>query len=955
MGSFRHSLFAALLVLAAGSLLAQTLTGSILGTVKDEQGGAMPGVSVTLTGKTGARTVTTGDDGMYRFPLLDPGSYEVAVEMSGFGAQRRTGIVISIGKDLEYDFTLKLAAVTEILEVVGEAPVVDTTSAESTNTLSQDLLYNMPLARFAPDLLNYAPGINNDAAFGGGGGNNALLIDGVDTRDPEGGTAWSFFNFNVIDEVQIQGLGAPAEYGAYTGAIINSVTKSGGNSFSGLFDANYTTEDFSSDNVSEGLLEQNPTIQPSITTGFLDWTTQIGGPIQKDKLFFFASAQRYNLKYDPTGPRTKGQELSHRFNLKLSYLPSVSDTLTAHVEYDDYSIRGRPGYDNKIDTDAQTVLEDAPEWVWNVQWRHIFGQKTLLEAKYLGWTGYYYLDPQTPGALYYDGTTNSFQTQPEGTPFAGLPSSNGSFYYADRGRHEAHASITHYAEAFGHHDLKFGVQIERSKVRNRWGYPTGVNYYDYSYYGYPVGQYYAYTYGYDVAGKNERESVYLQDSWKVNDRLTINAGVRLDRIGGKGDRNSEGQGKVYETTNFAPRIGFAWDVTGDQKTVVKAHYGQYYEAALFTLYQRALVGTEDYVGYYFDGETQEPGGPPGFYEDNRVDFSTPYQIDPNVKHPRVDEFTAGFERALSNDFRLAVTGIWRENKNFVDAVLPNARFTNATITPSLSDNATGAPSGPLDVYRWENREDSQSGGFITNIDGWQYLDPDGNVVATADAFRKYRALMVVLNKRFTNRWQAQASYVLSKSEGTLDNRGFGNYAGISNVWKTPNTAVLNRDGALGWDARHEVKVMATYRIPKIELGVNAYYRFLSGIPYNAQYRLVSADRRALGYASIPSSLRTIFLEPRGSRNFDNQSTLDLRVDKIFKFGQGSDRLSVYADIKNVFNKGTVDDLWVRTETDTTLGNAEFPASGECPCTVPFEGPLNVIPGRQITLGARWSF
>jgi hypothetical protein len=176
--------------------------------------------------------------------------------------------------------------------------------------------------------LNYAPGINNDAAYGAGPGNNALLIDGVDTRDPEGGTAWSFFNYNVIDEVQLQGVGAPAEYGSYTGAIFNSITKSGGNDFAGLFDVNYSNQDMSSENVSSDILGANPTVEPSVTTGYLDWTTQVGGPIRKDKLFFFASAQRYHVERDPNGPRTFQDELSHRFNLKVNYLPSPSDNLT---------------------------------------------------------------------------------------------------------------------------------------------------------------------------------------------------------------------------------------------------------------------------------------------------------------------------------------------------------------------------------------------------------------------------------------------------------------------------------------------------------------------------------------------------------------------------------------------------------------------------------------------------
>ncbi len=694
MKDLLRSLTVALTLLAPGFLWAQSQTGSLVGNVKDAQGGALPGATVTLTGPKGARNAVTDREGAYRFPALDPGTYSLDVAMTGFQGQKQAAVVINIGSKLTLDFALKVQSMTETVTVLGEASVVDTTSAETSNSLSQDLLYNMPLVRFAPDLLNYAPGINDSSAFGGGSGTaNALLIDGVDTRDPEGGTAWSFFNYNVVQEVQFQGVGAPAEYGAYTGAVINTITKSGSNAFAGLFDANYTKDSLASSNITSAVAHQNAALQPTLTNNFLDWTAQLGGPIQKDKLFFFLSAQRYHLKEDPDGPITNRDELSHRFNFKLNYNPTPSDSLIGQLEFDDYSIRGRAGFDHTIDTNAQGVSEDAPEWVWSTQWRHLFGPNTFLEAKYLGWSGYYYLDPETPGARYYDGGFNGYNAQPAGSPFAGLPSSAGNFYYADRGRNEVHASISHYAEAFGHHDLKFGVQIERSRVRNRYGYPTGFNYYDYTAY-YPVGQYTAYSYGYDVSGHNSRDSVYLQDSWKPTDRLTISAGGRLDWIRGSGAGNSASLGKVYDTKNWAPRIGFAWDVTGDHKSVLKAHYGQYYEAAFFTLYERALSGRQDLVLYAYDGETQEPGGPPGFYEYASYPFSAIYKMDPNIKHPRVDEWTAGFERALGKDIRLAVTGIYRENKNIVDAVLPDARFAPITFVPDQEDAAASVRSTP---------------------------------------------------------------------------------------------------------------------------------------------------------------------------------------------------------------------------------------------------------------------
>ncbi len=850
---------------------------------------------------------------------------------------RQDNVAISIGRQLQIDFVLKLTGVAETLEVVGESPMVDTTSTETSNTLSQDLLFNMPLGRFAPDLLDYAPGINNGAAYGSGASNgggsvgNALLIDGVETRDPEAGTAWSFINYNTIEEVQVQGLGAPAEYGAFTGAIVNSITRSGGNRFTGLFDAYYTKSGLSSDNRSTAVRTANPTLEPSEIKKYLDWTTQLGGPIIKDKLFFFASLQRYHQTSDPNGPRQNYDDLQHRGNFKLTWQPTPNDNVMAYMEADDYNIRGRTGFDSTIESDAQTVSEDAPELIWNVQWRHVFGPKTFLEAKYLGWWGYYYLDPVTAGTRYYDGTTNSVR------------GSSGNFYYADRTRNEVHVALSHFAEAFGLHDLKFGVQIERSKVRSRYGYPTGFNYYDLTS-AYPSGQYSAYSYGYDYDARNHRESFYAQDSWKPSDRLTINAGVRLDLMSG----NSAAGDQLYKTTSWAPRLGFAWDVTGNHTTVLKGSYSQYYEAMFSTYYERALPGgRQDLVLCLYDGESADPSCPAGFFEDQRVPYSAPFKVDPNIKQPRVDEWTAGFERALTKDFRLSATGIWRENKNIVDSVYPDARWTPVTL--SIPDGPIEGQ--PIDLYSWTNQADTWENGYITNVDGFQYRSPDGQVLTTANAYRRYKALMFVLSKRLSNRWLAQVSYVLSKTQGALDNRGIGANAGFSHQWETPNLAVVNADGPSSYDMRHEVKVFATYQIPKLEVGVNGYYRYFSGYPYAPIANFSGDDRRALGLASSPSAFRRPLAEPRGFGYYDNQSLLNLRLEKIFKFGQHNDRIALYADINNVFNGGVITQVVTRLD-GTTVGTTECDGTY---CSVPYAGPVSIIEPRQLTFGLRWSF
>jgi len=241
---------------------AQTQTGTVQGKVLDQQGGVLPGVTVTLTGPRGSLSTVTDGQGDFLFVGVQPSTYVIKVELSGFIQQERTDVLVGMGRTVSTDFTLRVGGVSESIEVLGTTTTVDVKSSSTETSLSADLLSAMPIySSTSTGLLNAAPGINSSSAFGGQGSyGNALLLDGVDTRDPEGGSAWTFFNQNLIEDIQIGGLGAPAEYGGFTGGIINTITKSGGNRYSGLFSIRYTKGSFASKNVSDSVLEQNPSL-----------------------------------------------------------------------------------------------------------------------------------------------------------------------------------------------------------------------------------------------------------------------------------------------------------------------------------------------------------------------------------------------------------------------------------------------------------------------------------------------------------------------------------------------------------------------------------------------------------------------------------------------------------------------------------------------------------------------
>ncbi len=266
--------FVLALGLSATTGQAQTQTGTVTGTVMDQQGAVLPGATVVLTGPRGSLDSVTDGRGEFRFVGVAPGTYVLKAELSGFLPQQRGDVTVGMGKTIATEFTLKVGGMTETVEVSGSASTVDVKSSATDTTLSNDLLQLTPIySSTSTGLLNYAPGINSSSAFGGQGSyGNALLLDGVDTRDPEGGSAWTFFNQNLIEEIQIGGLGAPAEYGGFTGAIINTVTKSGGNAFSGLFSMRYTNDSLAGDNISQALLAQNSNLgNASITKKLTDY------------------------------------------------------------------------------------------------------------------------------------------------------------------------------------------------------------------------------------------------------------------------------------------------------------------------------------------------------------------------------------------------------------------------------------------------------------------------------------------------------------------------------------------------------------------------------------------------------------------------------------------------------------------------------------------------------------
>jgi hypothetical protein len=335
------------------------------------------------------------------------------------------------------------------------------------------------------------------------------------------------------------------------------------------------------------------------------------------------------------------------------------------------------------------------------------------------------------------------------------------------------------------------------------------------------------------------------------------------------------------------------------------------------------------------------------------------RIDPDIKHPRVDEWSLGLERQFGQNWRFSATGIYRDNKNFMGSVLPDARWTASSLTSTQSptvegcDDCSALPPTTITGYRWDNRSSSADNLLITNPDGFRYLDPEGHTLGTMNAYRTYKALMFTLGRRYADRWQGQVSYVYSKSEGTVNNTSEGLF-NRSSFYETPSLALTNSDGILTNDRPHEVKAFIGYEIPKVEISVNAMFRSISGPTYTPFQRFSSTQLNysLTGYYFGFSTGRQPNLEPRGSRRLPTESVLDLRLEKVFNVS-GNHRLSVFADFLNITNAGTVLTRLARVPS-TTL---PLPPPAELGTTEPisFEAPSSIRAPRQINLGARWSF
>ena len=864
-----------LVVYAAAAALpahAQTAQRSALvGRVTDPSGAPLAGARVTLSGAAalgGARTYTIDTDGYYRFLALLPGDYQLSAEADGFQPVTRGGLRLPVETTWTIDFRLELPTVTCSATVDAVVPMVDVTTAATPAVLERTLLQNLPTDRTLTAVLNLAPGVTDNVAFGGTQNANGLTVDGVSLVEPVLGRQWVAVHYNWLDAVQVVALGAPAEYGQSTGATANGVLRSGSNRLTGLGEYVAAVADWTGDNTAELERQLQAPYPARELLSWWDANGQIGGPLRKDRLWFFAGMSVVRERYRPFG--YSGAESADRDEpqalLKLDGAPASNVRMQGFYQYTSGRVTGEglAEYARSLETAGERRRRNH---TWHARGTWVARSDTTLEGRVAGYTGYSSFGPIDPARV------------------AGPPPINDNIRLLvldnvmritddDRRAVTTSARVTH-VRRIGRslHDMAAGLEVEAAASRTYQGFPAGriEQYFD--------GVYRASIFwdGNDLRTRNARTTLYLQDRWDVGRGLTLEPGLRVEWYAG---RPREG-GTVFDTKPIAPRIGAAWDVRSDHRTVLRGHYGRYHDmlfSQIYTWYDRAGITPRIRTIQVAPGE---------FVEQSR---GTPeaidkYPIAPGLKQSYVDQFSTGIEHQVSRHLAIEARYVARRFRNFIGYVDRRIdEWTPFTATDPGPDGRIGTPD---------------DGGVLTGF--VPYAPPPDLVIDNPEgASRQYDAIQAIVRKRQADNWELQASYTWSRTRGTIPGQDGSNatlgYLSPGGYGAVPGGAssLRNTQFSRSQFEHRELKVLGWVRLPGLGGTVaGGVFRRHNGQRW---HRSAFIEDTSIGWAAFVPA------EEPFSRITPTLNLFDLRLEKTLVRGSRQS-LGLYLDILNVLNAG----------------------------------------------------
>ena len=887
--------------------LAQVTTGDIRGVVTDESGAVLPGVAVTLRGPgvPGAPTTTTNESGVYRFPNLPPGTYEISVELAGFSTQTQTGVPVQLGGTAELNVQMKLSTQSETITVVAETPVVDAATTEVATNYNREWVENAPVRRFTFfDLINAAPGVaqqnqtsSRSNSFGSAANENLYLLDGTDFTAPLSGAAWPWPNTDAIEEVQSLSLGASAEYGNVAGAVFNIVTRQGSNAFRG--DTNFYWQN-------DGLTGRNTDDdqdggQPYNRARFVDSTTQLGGPILRDKLWFFGSYQyQQDWESQPgTDKEFPAKSNAKRYFFKFNYSINQDHRVQFQQHDDFYEIPER-ATPNKAP--SSITLNHGHNPSPGLMYTAVLNPTTVVEARYSGFYGVAHNDPLNGGPR----INRRFQDLDTGNITGGI-----YYWYDGKSFKTAFAGkVTKYADDFlgAQHDFKVGVQYNSGGGESVNGY----NDYIYTYgsepsYGYVQNPYW-------TGGRMRAFGIYADDTIRWN-RLTLNAGLRFDSSKGYFnsfpilDRNaneigqSQAVDKLFDWNVISPRVGATFKLNDAGTTLIKGSWGRYYRGIVTGEFDPATPSIAD--RFEFPGTYDAQGNPEDL---SLVTSNDNLRIDSGFENPYTDQYIVTLEHQLSDRVGFAINGVWKKWDN--QSAWQDIGGTYASVTRT-------AEGKTFDLLQLTSGAESR----IIQLSNRDQME------AT------YKGAHFQINKRMSNRWQGTVGLTLSKAEGRLGT----STARVSPVSNGNSTAgdfgrpnpndITNSDGLLIWDRPVLFKGQIVYELGwAMTLAGN--YMYQSGKPWGREVRFNGL---------VPGATRVLYEPFNDDRRVAALNGLDLRLEKALRFG-GTAEGAVFGDFLNVFNNDAFENLVDRRQVSTNFGV-----------------PTRYVLPRRLMLGAKFRF
>ena len=894
-----------LVVLAVAKIAAGqgTVTATVSGTIRDRSGAVLPDAVLEVTGTSligGPRRIPVSREGTYHIAALPPGDYELSATSRGFQTVKRPGIRLPAGAAAVIDFSLSVRGLEEAVVVNARPPMVDARSAGVPIRLEQDLLFNLPVARNVAGLINLAPGVSSDVAFGGSQRGNEILVDGTRTTDPMFQDPLARVSYNWVQEVNIAALGANAEFGGFTGVAANAVLRSGSNRYQGRAEYWMSRPEWLDRNTAELAARLQRTFRPRELLVWREPSAQIGGPIVRDRLWFFTGITNARREDRPGGFSGVGSR--DQRDTQLLVKPSFAPT--GNVRLDGFVQRGRlrldgdgigPGVPLEASWDVR-----LPQTLWNANANIAAGARTLLEVRHNGYSIDLTQGPHRPGTRegpypHIDFTTLNF-------------SQNADSYF------DTHSTIwttsatlsTH--SNFGRgglHVFKVGAEHERMRVHQVFGYPGGRLYWDDA--GVPVEV--ELWDGLDSRATTGRRVVFGQGEWAAAPRLTIHAGLRLEFNRGSVPLRSA----TFSTNTVAPRVGAVLDVAKDHRTFVRFHYGHYYDPIF------ASRIAEDDTSVANPRTIGRVTGPDEFEVVSVETSQDSLAIDENLRHSRVTQTIAGVEHELFDDVSVQAQYIRRRFSNYMGLIDTGSIWAPVQRTDPGPDGALNTTDDGSLVTAY----------FLTNPGAAfnVYTNP-------ADAYNHYDAVQVAGRKRYSDNWQLQASYTWSRNHGTVGNRWHVNAArfnlGSPGYFVNPNLGI-NREGRAIFDPTHEAKLLGSYAVPWMGGAmVSAVYRYTTG----------QAWGRQVFFGGLPSFER-VRIEPIGTRRAPALNTADLRVEKTMRLPRSGGTLGVFADVFNVNNQGV---------PDSNVTNAINDVSGPN-----FGVPNAWLSPRMLRVGVRASF